>query len=118
MAVQDSVKQEIRPSTGAFRPDEDGISVYRDAPLRAAGLGPSDLTTALDDLVFGLAVREVRSLDLDVRDDPCPPGIPDAEHPRNGAHALIVGFESLSTSARKSKQTGLVRAPSLRRVVG
>lgn len=117
MLVRDSITGSIRPSSGAFRPDDDGISVYREQSLRAVALGPPDLRITPDDLVFGLEVGDARALALDVRDDPWPTGIADEVHPRNAAHALIVGFETLSRGQRKRKQDGLVRAPSLRQVI-
>jgi hypothetical protein len=39
-----------------------------------------------------------------VRDDPWPQGIQDEYHPRNAAHALIVGWNEISKSARKKYQ--------------
>jgi hypothetical protein len=104
-----------RPSSGAFKPDEDGVSVYRDSVLRAAGLSPVDLVRAPQNLVVIVTVSDVRSIPpLDVRDDPWPPSVPDAGHPRNGAHALIVGWDGLSTSERKRRQREIVRLPSMR----
>ena len=81
-------------------------------------VSPADLRTADDDLVYGLEVNDVRRLDLGVKADAWPPGIPDEAHLRNAARALIVGFTALSRTERKRKQSELVAAPSLRKVIG
>lgn len=113
----DLLTGERRPSTGVFRvkPDEDGVSVYREQLLHAAGLTAADVVAAPQNLVVSLAVGDIRSLvPLDVRDDRWPQDVPEPEHPRNGAHALIVGWAGLTKSQRKERQHGLVTAPSLR----
>ncbi len=95
MLVDDPLTHEIRPSTGAFavKRDEDGLSVYRESRLQARGLTAASVMTAPGDWVAGLAVVDVGAIPpLDVRDDPWPARIPDAAHPRNAAHALIVGL--------------------------
>lgn len=58
-----------RPSSGAFKPDEDEISVYRHQLLSDAGLGPDALLRDPLNLVVAVAVGEVRSIHLGVRDD-------------------------------------------------
>lgn len=118
MVVVDLETGTRRPSSGAFKPDQDGISVYRHQLLAGAGLGPNALVRDPLNLVVAVDVGEVRSIDLGVRDDPWPTGIPEQEHPRNAAHALITGFEGLGQGARKRRQQALVTLPSIRFVIG
>lgn len=116
MLFVDPLTGERRPSTGVFRvkPDEDGVSVYREQLLHAAGLTAADVVVAPQNLVVSLAVGDIRSLaPLDVRDDRWPKDVPEPQHPRNGAHALIVGWTGLTKSQRRECQHGLVTAPSL-----
>lgn len=47
------------------------------------------------------------------RDPGWPTGIPDEDHPRNAAHALIKGRDGLSTSERRKRQRALAELPSL-----
>jgi hypothetical protein len=63
-------------------------------------------------VVVRIGVADVRSIDpLDVRDDPWPQDIPESQHPRNAAHALIVGWAGLSKKIER--QRALTRLPSL-----
>lgn len=114
---EDPETGERRPSSGAFAPkrDEDGVSVYREQLLAAAGLTAAAVTTSSGNLVVRLAVADVRAVPpLDVRNDLWPTGVPDPGHPRNGAHALIVGWGGLGRNRRRAAQVALVSAPSLR----
>lgn len=116
MVYVDPLTGDRRPTSGAFavKPGEDGLSVYREHLLTASGLTVADVVTAAQNLVVSLAVHDIRSTPpLDVRDDPWPPDVPEPAHPRNGAHALIVGWEELSRSERRARQLALVNAPSL-----
>lgn len=116
MVYVDPLTGERRPTTGAFlaKRDEDGVSVYREQLLVAAGLGPADVVTASHNLVVSVGVADVRSVTpLDVRDDPWPGDVPDPTHARNAAHALVVGWTGLSKSQRRERQLALVNAPSL-----
>ena len=108
MIAVDTVTGDRRPSSGAFKPDEDGVSVYRASKLRHVGLGPKDVTTAPSNLVVSVSVGSVRTLQpLGVADDTWPQGVPNPDHPRNGAHALIVGWSGLSTNVRRRYQKKL-----------
>lgn len=117
MLYIDSLTGDQRPTTGAFAPKrgEDGVSVYREQLLTQAGLSVADVITAPANLVVRLTVADVRAAPpLDVQDDRWPQDAPDPGHPRNGAHALIVGWDGLGKSARRAAQLALVNAPSLR----
>lgn len=119
MIAIDLKTQERRPTSGAFKPDGDGVSVYRKSKLDAAGFTANDLVRAPHNVVVGLSVGEVRTLaQLGVRDDAWPRDVADHAHPRNGAHALIVGWSGLSKSQRLERQKALTRLPSLQFVVG
>jgi len=114
----DALTGERRPSSGAFRPDEDGVSIYRDAKLRDSGLGPQDILTKPENLVVSLEVQDIRAIvPLDVKDDPWPADIPEPGHPRNGAHALITGWDGLSKGERLKRQKALTVVKSLKFVV-
>ncbi len=114
MIAVDAVTRTRRPSTAAFKPDADGVSVYRLSLLEQSGLGPADVCVRAGQLVVGLLVADVRRTRLGVRDDPWPPDVEDSGHPRHGAHALITGLEGLTKAERKRRQTALVTAGSLR----
>lgn len=103
-----------RPSSGAFKPDEDGISVFRDSVLRKRELSAEVLADrSLGQLIASIRVGQVRQGDMGVRDDPWPPGVPDPSHPKWEAHALIVGFEQLSKNDRIRKQRLLASQATL-----
>ncbi len=115
MLTFDLATGERRPSSGAFKPDDDGVSVYRESKLSERSLGPGDLVRSPHNLVIGLGIGEVRAVaTLGVRDDPWPSDIDDPQHPRNAAHALIVGWSGLTRSQRRERQRSLVTLPSLR----
>jgi hypothetical protein len=114
MIAMDLVTGERRPTSGAFKPDDDGISVYRRSLLELAGLGPQHVVRTPLNVVVGVQVKDLRDIELDVRDDPWPSDIDEAEHPRNAAHALITGLETLGKNQRRRKQKALVALPSIR----
>lgn len=106
------------PTSAAFKPkpQEDGLSVYRHMKLAEAGLDASAVATAPQHIVFGVGVGDVRSIRLGVRNDQWPHGIPDADHPRNGAHALIIGWQGMSRGDIGRRARDLTRLPSMRLV--
>ncbi|HEX6509964.1 MAG TPA: hypothetical protein VF221_20240 [Chloroflexota bacterium] len=112
----DTETGERRPTSSAFKPKrgEDGLSVYRHTKLAAAGLDASAVALAPAHIVFGVDVGDVRALKLGVRDDAWPAGIPDAGHPRNGAHALIVGWDHVSRKEVGRRARELARLASSR----
>ena len=117
MVYTDPLTNEKRPSSSSFavKKDEDGLSVYRQAVLTRSGLSPADILAASSNLVVALDVADIRAIPpLDAREDSWPTDIPDPDHPRNAAHALIVGWDGLSKSQRKERQNSLVTARSLR----
>ena len=114
MIAVDVLTGDRRPTSGAFKPDDDGVSVYRESLLQQASLSAADVVRAPQNLVVALPVGAVRSIrPLGVRDDPWPTRIPDEDHPRNAAHALINGWDGLSTSERRRRQKALAELPSL-----
>lgn len=119
--VRHSVTGErVRPASGAFNPDPDGVSVYRQSRLLALSppLSAADLVVSPENVVVGFTVSDVRSIRLGVRDDPWPQDVPDPAHPRNAAHALIVGLNQLSKSARIKRQRKLAHVASMKFVHG
>lgn len=118
MVAIDQVTGARRPSSGAFKPDADGVSVYRRQLLEQAGLGPEALITAPQNLVVGVEVGDVRSIGLGAWNDSWPADVPDPQHPRNAAHALITGLEHLGKKARLRRQQALVALPSMDFVIG
>ena len=118
MVAVDPLTGARRPSSGAFKPDPD-ISVYRSSVLAAHDLDARALLKAPQNLVVSIDVADVRHhASLGVCDDPWPQDVDDPNHPRNAAHALIVGWAGLTKSQRRERQRALTTAPSLRFVVG
>src|SRR5262249_38062212 len=116
MLAVDSITGERRPTSGAFQPDEDGVSVYRLAILEKDCLSPEDITDTPRNLVYAVNVSEIRQIGLDVVADPWPKV--EYPRPRDAAHALIVGFSGLSVNERRRRQRALVKLPSMRCVYG
>ncbi len=118
MVAVDPLTGTRRPTSGAFKPDPD-VSVYRNSVLESHGIDARALVKAPQNLVVSIEVADVRHhAGLGVRDDAWPQDVDDPHHPRNAAHALIVGWAGLSRSQRRERQRALTTAPSLRFVVG
>jgi hypothetical protein len=102
-------------SSGAFKPrtDEDGVSVYRRAVLQTSGLGSHDLIFRVSDRVASLAQEAIYSQKLRVEPDPWPHDAQDRDHPKNAAHALIVGWQCLGKKAKINKARALAQAAEL-----
>jgi hypothetical protein len=113
MIAVDELTGTRRPTSGAFAPDEDGVSVYVEAVLAARDLTAKDIVRAAQNVVASIEVREIRALDLDIKPDPWPPDSDDPDHPRNAAHALIVGLELLGAKQRRRRQRELALLNSL-----
>lgn len=114
MIATDAVTGERRPTSGAFKPDPDGLSVYRLSKLVEFDMGAADVARTPWNLIVSVSVEQVRSIELGVRDDPWPRDIDEEAHPRNVAHALIVGWANLTKGERKRRQKALVLLPSMR----
>jgi hypothetical protein len=112
--------ERVRPTSGAFNPDPDGVSVYRQSRLLALTppLSAADLVVSPENIVVSFTVSDVRSIRLGVRDDQWPQDVPDLAHPRNAAHALIVGLNELGKSVRRKQQGKLANVPSMKFVHG
>ena len=106
----DHATGERRLSSGAFTPDDDGISVYRDSLLSRAGLDTRAVVRDPLNAVAALPVATVRTIDLDVVPDPQPPASGDRDPRLGAAHALITGFASLSRGQRRRRQRDLAAA--------
>lgn len=110
MLKTDSVSGIQRPTSAAFSFQKDGLSVYRNKKLKEFHLNPIDILSGPDQIVVSLTVTQVRECNgLGVCDDPWPKGIRDQEHIRNAAHALIVGWQSLSRREQKDHSRYLAR---------
>lgn len=119
--LRDNVTGErIRPVSGGFDPDTDGVSVFRRGILQELDppLGPADVALHPDDIVVGFTVEDVRQLSLGVRDDAWPKDVLDPDHPRYAAHALVVGLDELGRNARTKRQRKLAVVPSMEFVNG
>jgi hypothetical protein len=105
--VRDSITGEpVRPTSGAFQPDSDGLSVYRKSILNSQKppLGPADVAMTSENVIISFTAGQVRSISLGINDDPWPQDVPDPKHPRNAAHALVIGWEELGKKARIRRQ--------------
>lgn len=106
---------ESRPTSAAFKPKpgEDGLSVYRRSRLEEDRLSAADVALRPNHIVFSVTAGDVRTLKLGVRDDEWPSGIPEAEHPRNRAHALVVGWADMSRGEVGRCAKKFARLPSM-----
>jgi hypothetical protein len=93
MMVTDEASGATRASSGAFRLDSDGCSVYRRSMLEAHDLSAEALVRDPLNVVVSITAFAVRNVRLGVRPDPWPP---DSDgHPRDVAHALVVNPNEL-----------------------
>jgi hypothetical protein len=100
-----------RPSSAAFAPNDDGVSVYSEQAMVATGASTADLILPPANLLARISVRLLRvTFQLDVVGDPWPRGIREEGHRRNASHALIVGLEMLTTKERKRRQRGIAES--------
>jgi hypothetical protein len=108
----------VRPSSGGFDPDADGVSVFRRTLLlqHDPPLGPGDVALRPGDILASFTVADVRALQLGVRDDLWPKDVPDPDHARYAAHALITGLDSLGRNPRTRLQRRLATASSMQLV--
>src|SRR5262249_31216635 len=111
--VTDQVSGRRVLTSAAFQPDDDGVSVYLHSVLSAGGLKPKDVTNSPLNAVAALAAWVPRAHELGIRRDPWPADIIDPEHPRNAAHALIVGWNNFSNKARHRIRRELSQAATL-----
>jgi hypothetical protein len=103
--VRDAITDKpIRPASSAFRPDADGLSVYRHSILISQDppLGPADVAVSPGNVVISFTVAQVRSISLGIKNDFWPQDVPD--HPRNSSHALVIGWGGLEGKARVRRQ--------------
>ena len=113
MVTVDTVTGEERPSSGAFLPDEEGVSVYRVTILEELGLTWRDVVKTQLNRNVELDVHEVRALPpLEVEPDPWPQEIDEPDHARNAAHALITGWAELPWNQRTRLARKLAQAAS------
>lgn len=90
-----------RPSSGAYKPDADGLSVYMLGVLTAHRLPVSAVRARDDDAVYGHEVADLYALALSLRPDPYPAGVPDPAAPRHVAHALVLGWPENEKARRR-----------------
>ena len=103
-----------KDASRSIKPDEDGVSVFRESVLHRRELSAEVLADrSLGQLIARIRVGTVREGDMGVRDDPWPPDVPDPSHPKWEAHALIVGFEDLPKKDRLRKQRLLASQATL-----
>ncbi|NEC47527.1 hypothetical protein G3I18_02850 [Actinospica acidiphila] len=113
MMRYDSVTNEqLGPSSAAFKPHEDGTSVYVRRILDDYDVGPAGISDNPQNSVWELEAKKIREQELDVIPDAWPQGIPNPNHPRNAAHALIVGWDDLSRKQVDKKAKALARLAS------
>lgn len=117
---RDSDGKLLRPVSGGFQPDDDGLSVFRRSILQAQHppLGPDVVALRSGDIVVGFTAGDARTLHLGVKDDAWPQDVTDPDHPRYVAHALIVGWHGLSKKKRIAMQKQLCVVASMDFVLG
>ena len=118
--LRDSSGEIVRPVSGGFDPDTDGVSVFRRDILLQLDppLAPADVALRPTDIVVGFTVADVRQLELGIKSDPWPKDVHDPDHPRYAAHALIVGLDALGKNGRIKRQRKLAVVPSMTFVNG
>lgn len=102
---------ERRPSSGAFEPDEDGVSVYIDRVLRAYRLSHEALVEEPFHGVVSLLAADISAdgSGLSLVSDPWPKDVDDPKHDRNAAHALVKGLADLGKKTRRREQRRLAK---------
>lgn len=108
----------VRPTSGAFNPDPDGVSVYRETVLIANKLSASSLLKNPEQSLVSFTVGHLRGINLGIKFDPWPQDVPDPDDPCNVAHSLIVGLNALTTNPRIKRQRALARVSSMKFVDG
>ncbi len=114
--VRDQITgQRVKPASGAFNPDPDGVSVFRRSILAEQDppLGPADLVVDPRNSVVGFTVEELRSIFLGVKDDQWPQDVSNPKDPIYSAHALIKGLNELGTNQMKKRRKLLSDLPSM-----
>jgi hypothetical protein len=107
LVTVDAVSGQRRPSSGAFKPDDDGMSVFLSDVLAEHELGPESLIRNPNNAVVSLLASDPRSHELGVVRDPWPTDTDNATHMRNAAHALITGLELLGAKRLRKVQRDL-----------
>lgn len=103
-----------RPTSAAFSPTVDGVSVYRQGVLAEHGMDASHCATATAGEVVGFQTGEVREVGtLDVVPDAWPPDVEDPGQMRNAAHALIIGWDLMGKRDRDRARRALAKLPSM-----
>lgn len=102
----DLATEERRLSSGAFTPDDDGISLYREALPSRAGLKARAVVRHPLNAVACLPTLAVRGMKLDVVPDPQPATSADPDFRLGMTHALIVGFASPASRGRRGAGDG------------
>ena len=108
LVTRDRVTGARRPASGAFKPDSDGVSVFRNSLLEINNLTVKDVyDSGAGELAVSLLVAKVRELALGIVADPDPTDAP--PDPVLVAHALVK-FPRLSKNQRLRVQRGLASA--------
>ncbi|WP_406353180.1 hypothetical protein [Streptomyces sp. NBC_00658] len=104
--------EELGPSSAAFKPHDNGTSVYVRSILDDHRVELTGVSENPHDSIWELEAKSVRDQELEVIPDPWPSDVPEPEHPRNAAHALIVGWRGLSQNQVSKKAGVLARQAS------
>lgn len=114
--VRDQITgKRVKPASGAFNPDPDGVSVFRHSILAGhnPALGPADLVVDPRNSIVGFTVEDLRSIQLGVKDDQWPQDVSDPKNPIYEAHALIKGLNQLGINQLKKRRKRLSELPSM-----
>jgi hypothetical protein len=114
--VRDQITgRRVKPASGAFNPDADGVSVFRRSILaeQEPPLGPADLVVDPRNSVVGFTVEDLRSILLGIKADQWPQDVGDPKNPIYAAHALIKGLNQLSTNQMKKRRKLVSELPSM-----
>ncbi|WP_156664556.1 hypothetical protein [Mycobacterium sp. 852002-51057_SCH5723018] len=89
-----------------LRPDESGLSVYSKTVIDRLGLTYAAVCRKPLNAVASISGTEPPRHGLRTDPDPWPEDVPEPEHPRNAAHALIMGIAAME----RGQQRDLARA--------
>ena len=93
MKVDQATGKAVRPSSAAFAPDKDGLSVYLHSALEQRGVELSVVRTNPEQAIAGLEESSIKDAGLFVQLDP---DGGDVNQDRGAAHALVKGWEGMS----------------------
>lgn len=98
LVIDQETRRVTGPTSAAFEPDDDGLSVYLESRLTILGLGPKDTRINSSQVVAALDEPVLRLHSLELKPDP---ELIEDPQPAGQAHALVQGWPSSRKGAKK-----------------